>query len=170
MKSAKRHMYLTLAGTKHTFDELSTALIEIEAILNSRPIAELSTDPNGIEALTPGHLSSLAPATLFHSLRRDQFTRKMASHYCCQTIVLASMDYLNEMIQRKKWFKVTSNLKPGTLVLIHEENLAQLHWLMGRTVATIPGEDRKVRVANIKIVQGVIRQPIHKLVVLIENF
>ena len=38
-----------------TFEEACTLLAEIEAILNSRPITEISTDPESLEALTPGH-------------------------------------------------------------------------------------------------------------------
>lgn len=36
------------------YDEMSTVLSEIEAILNSRSISRLSNDPNDIRPLTPG--------------------------------------------------------------------------------------------------------------------
>ena len=39
-----------------TFDELQTLVAEVETILNSRPIAAMSPDPNDGKALTPGHL------------------------------------------------------------------------------------------------------------------
>lgn len=37
-------------------DSLHTILCEVEAILNDRPITQLSEDPNDLEPLTPNHI------------------------------------------------------------------------------------------------------------------
>ena len=42
-------------NVKFTFEELTTLLTQIEAVLNSRPLVPLPSDDDGIEALTPGH-------------------------------------------------------------------------------------------------------------------
>lgn len=55
VKSVKTHLRQVLGGVKLTYEEFSTLLYQIEACLNSRPLASLPNDDDGIEALTPGH-------------------------------------------------------------------------------------------------------------------
>ncbi|CAG7784684.1 unnamed protein product [Allacma fusca] len=55
VKSTKFHLKRVLGGADMTFDELSTALTQIEAALNSRPLCPDSTHPDEIAAITPGH-------------------------------------------------------------------------------------------------------------------
>ena len=49
VKSTKFHLYRTFKNITLTYEELSTALCKIEAILNSRPIYEMSNDPNDLK-------------------------------------------------------------------------------------------------------------------------
>lgn len=39
-----------------TYEEMSTLLSQIEATLNSRPLYQMSSDPNDLSPLTPAHL------------------------------------------------------------------------------------------------------------------
>ena len=55
MKSFKTHLTRVAANVKLTFEELTTVLIQIEACLNSGPLASLPCGDDGINALTPGH-------------------------------------------------------------------------------------------------------------------
>ena len=55
MHSTKRCLKKVVAQAKFSYDELNTALTEIEAIINSHPLTVLSPD-DVEEPLTPSHL------------------------------------------------------------------------------------------------------------------
>ena len=66
VKSVKYHLRRILGEVKMTYEEMSTLLIQIEACLNSRPIAPLSNDEFEFEALTPGHFLVGRPLQALH--------------------------------------------------------------------------------------------------------
>ncbi|GFX99632.1 retrovirus-related Pol polyprotein from transposon TNT 1-94 [Trichonephila clavipes] len=55
VKSFKHHLYRTSVNSKVTFEEFETIIIQIEGMLNSRPLVPLSDNINEYEVLTPGH-------------------------------------------------------------------------------------------------------------------
>ena len=54
VQSGKRCLRETLESAKLTYEELNTHLIEVEGVLNSRPLTNLFDE--GGEPLTPSHL------------------------------------------------------------------------------------------------------------------
>ena len=56
MKQMKHLLYKTLELYKLTPEQLMTVIMEVKAILNSRPLAPMNSAPiNGEQALTPAH-------------------------------------------------------------------------------------------------------------------
>ena len=60
-KSFKSHLKKTAGNHKFNYDEFTTLLARIEAVLNSRPISPLSPDPSDFTTLTNGHFLRGAP-------------------------------------------------------------------------------------------------------------
>ena len=174
VKSAKGHLHRTLAGAKMTYEELSTTLIGIEAIMNSRPITYQSSDPNDLEALTPGHFLIGCP---LNSLPEPSIEcHDISSLQAWKRIVAAkqqfwkgwSADYLNELIQKSRWSDPKKNIEINTLVLIHEDNTPPMKWVLGRIIKIYPEKDGRIRVADVKTNKGLFRRPVHKLAILLK--
>lgn len=55
VKSVKTHLKRVIGEQRLTYEELYTVLTKKEACLNSRPLHPLSSDPNDLTPLTPGH-------------------------------------------------------------------------------------------------------------------
>ena len=171
VKVAKGHLHRSLMNTRLTFEELCTALVEVEAIMNSRPISTLSTDPNDLQPLTPGHFLIGTSLKALPTRSYDESTAAR-DHWAHISAVkqrfwdLWRSDYLNELQIRSKWSKQQHNVEPGTIVIVHEDNMPPQKWLLGRVVSSMPGKDSKVRVVDIQTSKGLIRRPIRKIAVL----
>ncbi|XP_070141133.1 uncharacterized protein [Drosophila kikkawai] len=172
VKSVKGLLNRTLRDTRLTFEELATAAADVEAILNSRPLTPLSTDPNDLAALTPGHflvgdaLRALpeAPPIDDNLDKLDRWKKVSAiKHHIWSRW---SHEYINELQVRTTWTKTAPNLAVNDMVIVHEDNLPPQRWLLGRVVSTIAGSDNIVRVANVRTAKGIIRRPIRKLALL----
>jgi len=55
VKAVKHYLRRVLGNSTLTFEEMATFLAQVEACLNSWPIAPLLDDPDDLAALTPGH-------------------------------------------------------------------------------------------------------------------
>lgn len=55
MRSMKRLLIRVMDNHHFFFEEFTTALCRVEAVLNSRPLTPLSSDPADLDYLSPGH-------------------------------------------------------------------------------------------------------------------
>ena len=155
-----------------SFEELTTMTAQIEACLNSRPLTPLSTDPNDLEALTPGHFLVFGPLTTIPDhwlidLKINRLTRWQRVQQIVQLFWTRwSKEYLNELQQRKKWNKVQPNIQINDMVLIKEDNLPCTQWLLGRVITVHAGADERIRVVTVRTKNGIKERAISKLVVL----
>lgn len=174
VKSMKYHLRRVLGDQKLTYEEFTTLLAKIEACMNSRPLCQLTEDPEEFyNYLTPGHFLTGGPTM---SLPRADYTEQnhidlrrrwqLTEHMYQQFWKNWSSDYLTQLQTRSKWNNPKKNLNEGDVVLVRDNNLPPGKWAMGRVLELHPGADGYVRVTTIKTQNGVIKRPITKLSVL----
>ncbi|CAK9826629.1 hypothetical protein ANTRET_LOCUS4442 [Anthophora retusa] len=170
VRSFKKHLHKTIGDAMLTYEQFYTLIVEIEAILNSRPLTPISSDPNDFLALSPNHfligesLASLPEQnfvdTQTNKLSLWQHVQKIKQHFWRRW----QTEYLQELHTRSKWHTGDgTKIKEGTLVTIRDENCPPLQWQLGRVVALHPGEDDVVRVATIQTPHGTYKRALKKL-------
>ncbi|GFS79808.1 integrase catalytic domain-containing protein [Trichonephila clavipes] len=63
VKSVKHHLKRAIGNLHFTLEEFETIMIQLEGILNSRPLTPLSSDADNFDVFTPGHLLIGRPVT-----------------------------------------------------------------------------------------------------------
>ena len=74
-----------------------------------------------------------------------------------------SDDYIRNLPPTVVKFQKRGQLKRGSVVLIHEENLPRLRWPVGVVVKVYPGRDGLVRAVHVKTKTGVYTRSVQRL-------
>lgn len=169
VKSAKRHLSRVIGNSTLTLEEFQTLCCRTEAMLNSRPLTPMSSDPNDLQPLTPGHFLIGRPMNSIPAPEIvDEDLPKLQRWYLIEGMFQSiwrrwSAEYLQTLQPRGKWTQDTPPLAIGKLVLIQEPNSPPLAWALGRIVKIHPGADERVRVATVRTPQGKLLRPVHRL-------
>ncbi|XP_036346966.1 uncharacterized protein LOC118756302, partial [Rhagoletis pomonella] len=146
VKLAKYHLRRAIGNNVLTHDELHTIVCQAEAVVNSRPLTPISSDPNDLRPLTPGHFligrslltvpEPSVPVNLTSTGRSKiiQYVQQQFWHRWQQ-------DYLKELQRRSKWKTASPNINVNDLVILKDDLTPPLKWPMGRIIATLPGDD-----------------------------
>ena len=172
VKTAKRAIHAVLKNASCTDQELSTAIVEAEHLLNSRPLSALSTDSNDLTPLTPYHFligRSVIATPLevcaddedrVHPVKRWRVVQRLVRDIWRR--------WLRELVPmlnvRQKWWKAGRDLKIGEVVMYMEPHAPRGAWPLGRVTNVHPGPDGRVRVVDIAVKGREYRRPINVLV------
>ncbi|XP_011861147.1 PREDICTED: uncharacterized protein LOC105558193 [Vollenhovia emeryi] len=169
VKSVKFHLKRVIGDHHLTYEEMSTLLAQVEAVLNSRPISPLTDDPDDIKALTPGHfLIGGALATIPEPslelenrshLSRWQLNRQMLESFWKRW----SQECLQRYLAVYKWNRANPSIQEGSLVLVVDERYPPSKWPLGRIVKTHPGKDGLTRVVSIRTQTSLLKRPVVKI-------
>ncbi|GFX28694.1 integrase catalytic domain-containing protein [Trichonephila clavipes] len=154
VKSIKYHLKRVVSGSNLTYEEFLTVCIQIEGILNSRPLCPLSSNSDDLNALTPAHfligrsMTSVVEPNLIelkeNALKKWQRITRLVQliwnkwHRC----------YLSELQQRNKWQFKKQNVNVSDLVVLTENNMPTFKWPLGRITEIYSGSDALIRVVK----------------------
>lgn len=113
VKLVKHHLHRVIGNNILTFEEMTTLLTQIEALLNSRPIC--SSSDIDLDPLTPSHFligrpytAVLEPSLLevpVNRLRRWELVHNRLQGFWRRW----QLDYITSLQQRPKWQQETRN-------------------------------------------------------------
>ena len=115
IQSAKRTLLIILGSRRLSFDIFETIMVEVETILNSRPLKNVADQPENEEPLTPNHFliqrpySSLLSGNFGDqqpaSFKNWKHVQQLMNHVWRRLI----KEYLPTLLKRRKW---TDNDQP----------------------------------------------------------
>lgn len=170
VRAAKVALQATLKERCPKEETLVTLLAEAEAIVNSRPLTHVSTDPDDPTTLTPFHflIGASSNQRLPSELDDSDLSRRvnwrvalrLADHFWSRWVreVLPTMQPRHQSRTQKE------ELLIDDVVLIVDGNLPRGSWPRGRVVHLYPGKDGVTRVVDVATAGGVLRRPSKKLV------
>ncbi|XP_033180022.1 uncharacterized protein LOC105681646 [Bombus impatiens] len=185
VKSFKHHFRRIVGNELLTFEQFNTLVIEIEAVLNSRSLTLISTDPKDLLVLTPDYfligksLMSLRERdfrdTPSNRLSRWQHIQKLKQYFWKRwhkeylnqlnnRSKWTKGEYLNQLNNRSKWTKGEHSIQEGTIVPLREDNVPSMHWPLGRVVKVHPGADGIIRTATVQTSSSLLDRGVKRLV------
>lgn len=170
IKALKSHLYRVIGEQILSFEELSTVLAQVEAVMNTRPLCRtLSSDPSEPLALTPAHFLNLTPLKYLpcrdvgedrlHVLSRHDLMDKLVQSFWKRW----RTDYLHTLQSRQKWNTPSTPITVGTVVILITDNTPPLHWPLGVVEEVFPGSNGITRIVRVKTATGSYLRPVVRL-------
>lgn len=175
VKATKTALREVLQKRNLTEEELQTALISAEGLINQRPLTYVGSEQEEF-ILTPNHFlhgslgGMLAPDVLDGTptfQKRWRMVQELLKEIWSRWL----REWVAELNKRKKWHSEEENLKVGDVVLIIEEDLSKGrgNFPLARVIETNVGPDGLVRSCRIKTAKGQISTKIINKLAKIES-
>ena len=138
---------------KLTHEVLSTLMAEVMAIVNARPIVQVSTDTESPYILTPSVLLTQKSGNDFETFTQiDIDIKDTYRAQWKQVQYLADMfwkrwrkEYIQTLQPRAKWQIQTQSFKQGDVVLLRDKTVVRNEWPLGTVLRVFPSDDGLVR-------------------------
>ena len=177
VRSVKRCLKKTLGNARVTYEEFQTVLVEVEGILNSRPLTYVYEELE--EPITPSSLcigrrllspipktqDSISGTTATELSKRQKHLDLVLKHFWNRW----RREYLSELREHHLGKKTSQSrvIKKGDVVCVHEDNVPRQRWKLATVQELIHGRDNLVRAAVVRLAsKGArveIQRPVQKL-------
>lgn len=151
-------------------DVLMTVLIEVEGIINSKPLGYASSDIADPDPITPnmllmGRRDPSLPQVVYSdkellSRRKWRQCQALADQFWSKF----TTNYLPSFQTRSKWQLEKDNLNTGDVVMIIDHQLPRALWPVGNIVNIIPGADGRIRTAQVQVKDRTYTRPVARLI------
>ncbi|XP_055590570.1 uncharacterized protein LOC129742668 [Uranotaenia lowii] len=154
-----------------TDEVLRNGLLEVENIINSRPLTYVPIDDIESEALTPNHFllgssNGSKPLVPYHeslaTLKNSWKTSQIYANFFWKRWL---NEYLPTINRRTKWHYPVKPIEVGDIVVIVDPDLPRNTWPKGR-VTSINLKNGQVRSATVRTPHNIYERPAVKLAVL----
>ena len=167
VRSVKTPLKKVLGRATLNFEQLRTLIVEIESVINARPITYVYDDTNSISyPLTPsdlvyGRRVTLTPNSAHHEIisTHQSLTRRARHHknLLQQVTKQWRKEYLTglrEQSNARNKGNAVQEISVGDIVLLKNDSTNRIHWKISKVEELIPGADGKVRAAIVKVGNG----------------
>jgi hypothetical protein len=169
-RTIKWHLRRILGQKSLADDEMRTVLCEVEGMVNSRPLTQVTGGHGDGQIVTPSDLMfgyNLRSMPDPSALRTDDVSLvKRWKHRLALTQHFWrawSRDYMQELTQFHNWIGAQNNAKVGDHVLVADKDLKRNMWKMGCIREITVGRDGLVRSVKVATRKGELRRAIHQL-------
>uniref|UniRef100_A0A182F9M9 DUF5641 domain-containing protein n=1 Tax=Anopheles albimanus TaxID=7167 RepID=A0A182F9M9_ANOAL len=151
-------------------EEWRTTLINIEFLLNSRPLTHIPVTHEGEEVLTPFHFligraGSAVPSTAAWTSTVEPDDYRNAQRLTRLFWDQWRKEYLPTLIRRNKWTGKVEPVKEGDLVVLVEDNAPPGEWLKGVVEKVYAAPDGQVRKVDVRTARGTRNRAVTKIAV-----
>lgn len=174
IRSIRRILHSLLGEGLVNEETLRTFFVEVEKILNDRPITPVSSYPDDLAALTPNDIllfrgnpctGSMEPGSAVCYRTRWKYVQHLANQFYTRWI----KEYVSKLQECQKWLKVKPNISVGDLVLVIDKDISRGKWPKALVEETYPDEDGIVRQVRVRTATGTYQRDIRKLCILEEK-
>ncbi|XP_067270804.1 uncharacterized protein [Pseudorasbora parva] len=170
VKSIKTALRVILREQSVPEPVMQTLLVEVEGILNSKPLGYVSSDIADLDPVTPnlllmGRHDASLPQVLYDSnellgKRRWRHSQVLADQFWSAFIRC----YLPELQGRPKWRTDGKEIAVGQVVLLIDHQLPRALWPVGTVTETYAGADGRIRTAKVQVRDKMYTRPVVKLI------
>ncbi|KAJ7992610.1 hypothetical protein DPEC_G00280470 [Dallia pectoralis] len=157
IRSVKTALYTTVGAQPVAEEVLRTVFIEVEGILNSKPLGYVSSDVTDLDPVTPnlllmGRLDGSLPQVVYPESeilckRQWRHSQVLSDHFWSSYI----RHYLPSLQVRQKWHTSPADLKENVVVMLVDPQLPRALWPIGRVLKVHTSADGHVRSAEVEI-------------------